>query len=159
MKTPIGMLALFCILLSTSACAQADSPAATLKVDTLQGKSFDLAAHRGNWVIVNFWATWCTPCIEEMPAISGFVDAHENVSAIGLAFEDTDKAEILAFLEKHPVVYPIAQVDVFDPPGSFEVPRGLPTTYLIAPDGSVAKKIVGPITASDLAKAIGIPAG
>jgi thiol-disulfide isomerase/thioredoxin len=125
-----------------------------LKVTTLDGKPFSLAAQHGKWVIVNYWATWCVPCIKEMPDISAFVKNHKNVTAIGLAFEDTDAKDIRAFVAKHPVVYPIAQVDVTDPPKAFEEPKGLPTTYLIAPDGTVAKRFVGPVTEQSLGEAI-----
>lgn len=125
-----------------------------LEVATLDGGRFDLAAQRGKWVIVNFWATWCSPCIKEMPDISEFVAGRKDVVAIGLAYEDTEKAEVEAFAKAHPVKYPLALVDVYKPPADFETPRGLPTTYLIAPDGTVAKKFTGPITGSDLDKAI-----
>ncbi|MEO7065156.1 MAG: TlpA disulfide reductase family protein [Dokdonella sp.] len=125
-----------------------------LTVTTLDGKTFDLAAQHGKWVIVNFWATWCSPCIKEMPDISAFVAGHKEVAAIGLAYEDTDKAEVQAFAKAHPVAYPLAQVDVYKPPADFDTPRGLPTTYLIAPDGSIAKQFTGPITATDLENAI-----
>lgn len=129
----------------------------SLRVTTLQGKSFDLAAQRGKWVIVNFWATWCVPCVKEMPDISRFVAAHPNVRAIGLAYEDSEPAEIKAFLAKRPVVYPIAQVTLDKPVADFDEPRGLPTTYLISPDGKVAKHIVGPVTEASLAELIGKP--
>ncbi|KRE85309.1 hypothetical protein ASG75_06850 [Rhodanobacter sp. Soil772] len=122
----------------------------TLHVATLDGKTFDLAAQRGKWVIVNYWATWCVPCIKEMPDISRFVAAHKNVVAIGLAYEDSEPADIKAFLAKHPVVYPIAQVTLDQPLKDFDEPRGLPTTYLISPDGKVAKHIVGPVTEASL---------
>jgi len=125
-----------------------------LKITTLDGKAFDLAAERGKWVVVNYWATWCVPCIKEMPDISAFVKDHKNVAAIGLAFEDSDAKDIKAFIARHPVSYPIAQVDVSAPPKDFDSPKGLPTTYLIAPDGSVAKTFVGPITAAKLNEAI-----
>jgi len=135
---------------------QAAMPAQpTLHVTTLDGKTFDLAAQRGKWVIVNYWATWCVPCIKEMPDISRFVTAHKNVVAIGLAYEDSEPADIKAFLAKHPVAYPIAQVTLDQPPKDFDEPRGLPTTYLISPDGKVAKHIVGPVTEASLEGLIG----
>lgn len=137
--------------------AAADPPARLeLSIKTLDGKTFDLAEHKGRWVILNFWATWCSPCIKELPELSRFVAAHKNVRAIGLAYEDTEVAEIKAFLAKHPVSFPIAQVDTFDPPKSLETPRGLPTTYLVAPDGSIAKKFMGPIDETMLRDAMGI---
>jgi thiol-disulfide isomerase/thioredoxin len=153
MKALAALLAL-CSLTAVplAAAAGADRPA--LRVSTLDGATFDLAEQRGNWVIVNFWATWCSPCIKEMPDISEYVKAHANVRAIGLAYEDTERAELEAFARAHPVSYPLAQVDVFDPPPGFAAPRGLPTTWLIAPDGRVAQKFTGPISASDLDKAI-----
>ena len=126
----------------------------SLSITTLDGAQFDLAAQRGKWVIVNFWATWCSPCIEEMPALSAFVGSRDDVRAIGLAWEDTERDEVLEFAKKHPVKYPLAQPDVYEPLADFETPRGLPTTYLIAPDGRVAKKFTGPVTVQDLERAI-----
>lgn len=127
----------------------------SLKVTTLDGKPYDLAAQRGHWVIVNFWATWCVPCIKELPDISQFVKSHPNVRAIGVAYEDTDPSDIRAFLDKHPVSYPVAQVTMDKPLTDFDEPRGLPTTYLIGPDGKVAKHFMGPITSAALTAAIG----
>jgi len=127
----------------------------TLKVTTLDGKTFDLAAQRGKWVIVNYWATWCVPCIKEMPDISHFVATHKNVTAIGLAYDDSEPADIKAFIAKHPVVYPIAQVTLDKPVKDFDEPRGLPTTWLISPDGKVAKQFIGPVTATSLTAIIG----
>ncbi len=140
-------------LLSTGAAAETASQP-QLKVETIDGKAYDLATHRGQWVVVNFWATWCAPCIAEMPELSAFIKARKDVEGIGLAFEDTDRQEIVDFLAKNPVDYPIAQIDVDAPPADFDVPRGLPTTYLIAPDGSVAKQFLGPIKDRDLETAI-----
>lgn len=152
----LAPFALAACLLVGAVPAYAAMPAQpALKVTTLDGKAFDLAAQRGHWVIVNFWATWCVPCIKEMPDISRFVKSHANVRAIGLAYEDSDKADIQAFLAKHPVSYPIAQVSLDDAPKDFDEPRGLPTTYLIAPDGHVAKRFVGPVTEQSLGAAIG----
>ena len=125
-----------------------------LDVATLDGKPWRLADRRGRWVVVNYWATWCGPCLKEMPELSALDAMREDVEVIGLAYEDTTPAELQAFLRKHPVVYPVAVVDVYDPPAAFDAPRGLPTTWLIAPDGRVARHFLGPVTAADLEAAI-----
>lgn len=157
MKTLFAPLALALALAAAVPATAAETAAKpTLSIKTLDGKTFTLAEQKGNWVIVNFWATWCSPCIKELPELSAFVTAHKNVRAIGLAYEDTEVAEIKEFLTKHPVSYPIAQVDTFEPPADFETPRGLPMTIIIAPDGSVAKKFTGPVDEAALKAATGM---
>ena len=147
-----------------AASTGADEPPATpgpalpetpaLRVATLDHGDYDLADHRDKWVVVNFWATWCAPCLKEMPELSALDAMNEHVEVIGLAYEDIDVAAMREFLASHPVVYPIAIVDVYAPPADFETPRGLPMTYLVAPGGKVAERFLGPVTAADIEQAI-----
>lgn len=132
--------------------APSDTP--ELKIATVDGKAYDLAAHRGKWVVVNFWATWCKPCLKEMPELSALDAMREHIEVLGLAYEEIEPADMRAFLVKHPVAYPVAIIDTFDPPAAFETPRGLPMTYLIGPDGKIADKFLGPVTAHDIEAAI-----
>ena len=125
-----------------------------LVVDTIDDGAFDLAAHRGKWVVVNYWATWCKPCLKEIPDLTAFDAARDDVAVIGLAYEEIEPDAMREFLGRHPAGYPIAIIDTFAPPADFETPRGLPMTWLIAPDGTVAKRFLGPITSQDLAAAI-----
>lgn len=155
------MRLLLTILLAWSAAAAAQGlrpwpGGATPPLDLadVAGREHRLADYRGKVVLVNFWATWCVPCIKEMPDISRFVASRSDVSAIGLAFGGEEIADVTGFLQKHPVTYPIANVPLESPPKDFGAPKGLPTTFLIAPDGSVARKFTGPITAGELEKAI-----
>ena len=145
--------------------AAAPAPAATaapttpavvpsLKVTTLDGQPWDLAARRGHWVVVNFWATWCSPCLKEIPDLTALDAKRADLEVIGLAYEEISPADMQAFLKQHPAGYPIAILDVYDPPKDFETPRGLPMTYLIGPDGTVAQRFLGPVTAQELEQAI-----
>jgi len=130
-----------------------------LQVATVDGKTYDLASHRGKWVVVNFWATWCAPCLQEMPELSALHAMRSNVEVVGLAYEDIELDEMQGFLKARPVAYPIAILDVYDPPKDFATPRGLPMTYLIAPDGKVAKQFVGPVNAQEIEQAISAAGG
>jgi thiol-disulfide isomerase/thioredoxin len=148
---------ILCLTL-TPALASAAEPATAvdataaveLSVETLDHGPFDLAAKRGSYVVVNYWATWCAPCRKEMPELDALHREREDVEVLGLAFEEIEAADMRAFLQERPVSYPIAIVDVYAPPTAFDVPRGLPMTYLIDPEGQVAHRWLGPVTRAEI---------
>lgn len=119
----------------------------TLRVQTLDGANWDLAEQRGKWVLVNYWATWCGPCLQEMPELSALAAMRQYIVVIGLAYDEAEPAELRAFIKEHPVTYPIARISVYSPPEDFGVPRTLPTSWLIGPDGRVVRKYSGQVTA------------
>jgi thiol-disulfide isomerase/thioredoxin len=136
----------------TTADAKGDSP--KLKIGLLSGETYDLATRRGRWVVLNFWATWCAPCLKEMPELDAYDGRRDDLEVVGLAYEEITPEDMRTFLEQRPVNYPIAIVDVYDPPPAFGTPRGLPMTYLIAPDGRIAERFMGPVTGADIDTAI-----
>ncbi|MBS0216138.1 MAG: TlpA family protein disulfide reductase [Proteobacteria bacterium] len=130
-----------------------------LRLPTVDGKTFDLAEQRGHWVVVNYWATWCGPCLEEMPDLSALAALREYIKVVGVANDDIAPAELQAFLQKHPVVYPIVQVDPAAPPADFGMAPTLPISWLIDPQGKVVKRFMRPVKAADIEAAIAAAGG
>ena len=121
-----------------------------LLIETFDGKTFDLSSHRGKWVVVNFWATWCAPCLKEIPDFNALAKKRGDIQFIGLAYEEIERPDLEAFLKRHPIDYPIAVLNVYDPPKDFDTPRGLPMTVLIGPEGKRVKQFLGPVTSAEL---------
>lgn len=130
-----------------------------LKLKAVDGSDYDLAAHKGHWVVVNFWATWCAPCLKEMPDLDALDKKRKDIDLVGLAYDDISVDDMKEFLVQHPVSYPIVIVDTISPPADFAVPRGLPTTYLIAPDGKALKPFLGPVTSKEIEDTIAAQKG
>ena len=126
----------------------------TLTLQTLSGTSWSAKSQRGKFVVVNFWATWCKPCVKEMPDFQ-LLSQRADTAVLGLAYEDLSDAELQAFLVKLKVSYPVAKVDVYAAlPAPLEVPKGLPTTLVFDRQGALLKKLLGPVTRADIEKII-----
>jgi len=117
----------------------------------LNGKTHALAEYRGKWVIVNYWATWCPPCQEEIPDLVDFHDRHKDKDAIviGINFENIGDEQLKNFVDSFLISYPILRSEPLPSTPLGDIP-GLPTTYIIAPDGSPVARQVGPVTDKQL---------
>jgi thiol-disulfide isomerase/thioredoxin len=116
----------------------------------LHGEEVSLSEFRGNWVVLNYWATWCSPCRKEIPDLSALNEARDDIIVLGLAFEDTDIESFDAFLEEFHLSYRILLVDVYAPPEPFGAPKVLPTTIILNPEGYAVKTYLGPVTREDI---------
>jgi thiol-disulfide isomerase/thioredoxin len=151
MKVTAGIVAACLLTGFTPLGAAGPSPYVTTEpvefsLQRLGGGEVALSDFRGEWVVVNYWATWCAPCRKEMPELSELHDQREDVTVLGLAYEDIEDNDFEAFLKESPVSYPILKVDVFQPPQPFGAPRVLPTTIILDKEGRAVKSYLGPVT-------------
>jgi len=120
--------------------------AADFRVTDTTGKTHTLSGYKGKWVLVNYWATWCPPCLEEIPDL---IALHENkknnLVVIGIALDYRNAKQVTDFADGLLVSYPIVlgNPQVVNQIGPVQ---GLPTTYLYNPDGKMVAQQVGAIT-------------
>jgi cytochrome c biogenesis protein CcmG, thiol:disulfide interchange protein DsbE len=119
------------------AAAELDHPAPPLVARELNGDTFDLSAEHGKVVLVSFWATWCAPCRQEMPALNDFYRRYhaQGLEIIGLSV-DRPRAESDVRKVMKSFAYPAAMADNAQENG-FGMPGTIPTTFVIGRDGVV----------------------
>jgi cytochrome c biogenesis protein CcmG/thiol:disulfide interchange protein DsbE len=124
-----------------------DKAAPEIVGTTLDGKSFNIDQLRGEWVVVNFFATWCVPCQEEHPSLVSFdrrhTQADDGVQLVSVVFND-DIAAVRDFYDKNGGEYPVVNGDQGHLALEYSVIR-VPDTYIIDPLGVVRARIPRPL--------------
>ena len=117
-----------------------------------QGKIHTLSQYAGKWVVVNYWATSCPPCIKEIPQLEAFHQRHKNHDAVvlGVDFEDISLAWLKDFMDSMSMSYPVLRSDPSQQVTPFGVIVMLPTTFIITPAGELVAHQAGAVTAADL---------
>ncbi len=105
-------------------------------------KALRLKEFRGKTVFINFWATWCPPCVAEMPSIQKLYNAYRNDESVAFVMISSEEREkLLQFMQDKDYDFPVYQ-NLFKVPASLTVEQ-LPTTYVIAPDGKIVLRETG----------------
>lgn len=122
-----------------------------LKGATISNGSFDIDDHRGQWVVVNLFATWCVPCQVEHPELIAFDEEHTELGdaqLVSVVFGDRDD-EVRAFFDERGGTWPVLGEEHGPIIVDFGA-TGVPETYLVAPNGIVVERILGGVTREDL---------
>lgn len=121
----------------------------------LDGSELSAETLRGKVVLVNFWATWCTPCRVEMPALQRMHDRHapDGFVVVGLAVDRASTEAVRAFVQERGVTYPIAHV-VGEAEVLFGGVRGYPTSFLLDRSGRIRHTVIGPVAPVSLEPAV-----
>ena len=142
----LGLLAFGLLSKGTDALAVGE-PIPDAELPTLDGSGTgSIADHRGEWVLVNVWASWCGPCRDESPLLQRFHEEHRERGFTVLGIDSRDaSSEALEFVEEYELTYP----QLHDPEG--ERPdelgmTGFPESFLVDPEGDVALVRPGPVT-------------
>lgn len=126
------------------------NPAPPISGPGLSSGHFTLAQFRGKWVLVNFMATWCQPCQQEMPQLQRFYQEHAkrgDAIVLTVADDSSNVAQLRAFLALRGATWPA----VNDPAATVTYGlQGLPSSFLVAPNGLVYAYLLGEVRASEL---------
>ncbi|MDZ5711505.1 TlpA family protein disulfide reductase [Jeotgalibacillus haloalkalitolerans] len=130
-----------------------DAPEFTLIMQ--DGSELSKKDVQGEPLILNFWTSWCPPCIEEMPELKTFSSEHPDIKLIGvnLTKEEFNLKNVSDFIKKHEITFPIALDESGSMQQDFRV-FTIPITVIITPDGKIYETFFGPVTAIQLEKSM-----
>ena len=117
------------------------------------GKIHNLADYKGRWVLVNFWATWCPPCLKEIPDLIALYESRKDIMVIGVAMDFSDPQVVMDFVQSMSITYPTVL-------GSRKIASQLddisllPSTYFFDPDGEPAARQLGIISRESIERFI-----
>lgn len=132
-------------------------PEFTFELTDTKGDVFTEKNTRGKYLVVNFWATWCAPCLKEIPAFVKFYNKNsDHVEILGLDYEPVNLAVINEFIERFNINYPLV---LYNNNNDSEYSKfgeifGMPTTLIYSPEGELLQTFMGEITIEDLDKFI-----
>ena len=140
------IISLFCLILIIS-CQKAD-------IDLHNSKGMVSENLKGQWVMINYWADWCPPCLKEMPELVSFASANKDVQVFAFNFDQLDGEDLDYEINKFGVDIPSILTHPRDIWG-IESPATLPATYFINPEGEIVQSLFRPQTQESLEDILG----
>ena len=135
------IISLFCLILIIG-CQKAD-------IDLHNSKGMVSENLKGQWVMINYWADWCPPCLKEMPELVSFASANKDVQVFAFNFDQLDGEDLDYEINKFGVDIPSILSHPRDIWG-IESPATLPATYFINPEGEIVQSLFRPQTQESL---------
>jgi thiol-disulfide isomerase/thioredoxin len=117
------------------------------------GANYTLSTLHGKWVLVNFWAPWCPPCLQEMPDLDAMQQRHTDMQIIGVAVMYDSRKKVMDIVKKLSISYPIVLGNE-DTAGDFGGLVGMPTSFLYSPSGELVGQHQGILTQTEVERAI-----
>lgn len=137
------------LLVLMAGCSAPEQPQSDGTIDALDKNTYE-----GRWVVVNYWAKWCKPCIKEIPELNALDSKYEQVAVLGVNYDGASGQELQSQITTLGIEFPIL---LQDPSAALGVtlPSVLPTTLILNPDGQLVATLVGPQSLESLALATG----
>jgi thiol-disulfide isomerase/thioredoxin len=144
-----ALLAVFLLTFLSCSLALADD----WSLKDKDGVRYTLSGLKDKWVLVNFWAPWCPPCVAELPELVSLQKQHSDLQVIGVAVQYESKQEVIEVAKSKSVSYPIIYGNE-DTAGDFGGLVGLPTSFLYSPTGKLVGHHDGPLTQMEIEQAL-----
>lgn len=111
---------------------------------TLAGETISLSSYSGKVLLIDFWATWCPPCVKEIPHFVELYDQYsgEGIEILGVSVDRGGPTVVKKFMEKNEVQYAVAMANM-EMVDAYEAYGGIPTTFIIDRQGKVVEKVIG----------------
>lgn len=149
MKRFIGAILILFFLIS--GCYQGQPQ--NVKLVTLAGQVIDMANLKGRPVFLNYWASWCEPCRQEIPELNRFAKTHPNIWVLGVNYDGVDEQQLTALISGLGIQYPNLKTNPADALGLGDLP-GVPVTFIFDSQGKLKKTLYGPQTMAQLEGAL-----
>ena len=135
------IIQLFCILVLVS-CQRND-------IEVFNGPNTNINDLNGNWILINYWADWCAPCIKEIPELNDFASENINIKVYTFNFDELEIDDLKPIAKRFNIKVPSLVTHPRDVWG-IATPPAVPATYFINPNGEIAVSLFRPQTKDSL---------